>query len=119
MGHLDHERQTLWAIVDACTLPTVDRPLRRREWDTLLRSAASVRRTDPTHASFSWRPEPAVAARAADLIVRETQWCSFFTFAVTASRDRLGLDISVPAEHAEVLSALVDQTPAPTDRTRR
>jgi hypothetical protein len=48
------------------------------------------------------------AARAADLMVRETLCCSFFGFAVSATGGELTLDITTPAEQVGVLDALVD-----------
>jgi len=101
------------AAPPACTLPTVDRPLRLAEWDVLFRSAAiAVQRTDPMQARLRLRAEPEVAARAADLTVRETQCCSFFTFALTATGGQLTLDVSTPAGQIAVLEALVERARA-------
>ena len=105
MNDIDHAAFALAAA--ACTLPTTDRPLRLAEWDGLFTDAATrVRRTERLRATIELRPDARLAARAADLSVRETQCCSFFTFAVTASGGTVGLDIAVPAQHAQVLDAL-------------
>lgn len=50
---------------------------------------------------------PGAAARVADLAVRESTCCSFFTFTLTASGGGLRLDIAVPTGYVPVLDALV------------
>ena len=50
-----------------------------------------------------------VAARAADLAVRETRCCSFFGFAQSATGGDLTLDITAPPGQVAVLGALVDR----------
>ncbi len=101
------------ATPDACTLPTVDRPLRLAEWDALFATVTtSVNRIDPLRARWGLRPDPVVAARAADLLVRETRCCSFVTFALTATGGQLTLDVSTPAGQVAVLDALVTRARA-------
>ena len=103
----DVDRAALAQAPAACALPTTDRPLRLAEWDGLFTDAATrVRRPERLRATIELRPDARLAARAADLSVRETQCCSFFTFAVTATGGAVGLDIAVSAEHAAVLDAL-------------
>ncbi len=97
-------------VPDACTLPTADQPLRLAEFDALF--AADV--TDVQHPSadtalLTLRPDASVAARAADLAVRETGCCSFFEFTLTATGGQLTLQIRTPAAQIEVLDALVDR----------
>ncbi|WP_189153130.1 hypothetical protein [Lentzea pudingi] len=89
----------------ACTLPTAEKPFRVAEFDELLDGAAR-HRPQRTRLVLELEPRPEVAARAANLAVRETGCCSFFTFELTATGDGLSLAISVPAAHAEVLDAL-------------
>jgi hypothetical protein len=97
----------------ACTLPTVDRPLRMAEFDEMFAAGTtSVSRIGPRVAQLELRPDPAVAARAADLTVRETQCCSFFTFALTATGGKLTLEVSTPEGQVSVLDALVDRVRA-------
>ena len=108
-----------WAP-DACTLPTADRPLRIAEFDALFAEAVvGVQRVNDGCAVLELRPEPAVAARAADLAVRETQCCSFFQFAVIATGGRLTLEVTVPDTQAAVLAALTERArpAAATSRT--
>ncbi|MEV6710465.1 hypothetical protein AB0M48_00360 [Lentzea sp. NPDC051208] len=89
----------------ACTLPTAERPFRVAQFDDLLAGAARHRSTR-TRLVLYLEPRPEVAARAADLAVRETGCCSFFTFELTATGGGLSLAISVPDAQAEVLDAL-------------
>lgn len=97
-------------VPDACTLPTVEQPLRAKEFSDLFRDATTaVERIDEGRARLVLRPEPPVAARAADLAVRETQCCSFFRFTLTATGGGLTLDITAPPGQVAVLDALVDR----------
>ncbi|MFD8533615.1 hypothetical protein ACFV0L_40010 [Streptosporangium canum] len=49
---------------------------------------------------------PDNAARAAELTARENGCCSFFIFALTIADGCLALEVTVPAEHVDVLDAL-------------
>ncbi len=101
-----------WAP-DACTLPTVEQPLRVKEFDELFRDATTgVQRVTAHRARLLLRPEPGIAARAADLSVRETQCCSFFGFTLFATGGELTMDITAPTEQVDVLDALVDRARA-------
>jgi hypothetical protein len=94
-------------VPDACTLPTVDRPLRLAEFDDLFAtSVRSVNRLEPARLRLDLEPDASVAARAADLVVRETGCCSFFTFTLTATGGEVRLDVTVPPEQVDVLGAL-------------
>ena len=100
--------------IEACTLPTVDQPLRLAEFDDLFATAVrGVDRTGPTRVRLDLTAEPTIAAQAADLVVRETQCCSFFTFTLTASGGQLSLDVAVPAGYVDVLDALVARAGTP------
>jgi hypothetical protein len=91
----------------ACTLPTAERPLRVAEFDGLFASSVRrVSRAGPDRLVLELEPTGSVAGRAADLAMRETECCSFFTFVLTAAGGALRLDISVPAGHVSVLDAL-------------
>ncbi|HZA74436.1 MAG TPA: hypothetical protein VE476_16205 [Propionibacteriaceae bacterium] len=93
---------------EACTLPTMERPLRVAEFDRLFATAAAdAERLGPQTARIALPPRPELAATAADLVVRETQCCSFFAFALTATGGRLHLDVTVPESQIEVLDAIV------------
>ena len=98
-----------WAP-DRCTLPTVEQPVRLAEFDALFASSLlGVDRVNGRTARLELRREPAVAARAADLSVRETQCCSFFEFAVSATGGGLTLVVAVPHGQEAVLAALIDR----------
>jgi hypothetical protein len=98
-------------VPDACTLPTVDRPLRLAEFDDLFATALrEQRRLSPTR--LRWRLDPAAEATARDLTARESSCCSFFSFAFAPDAGRLHVDVRVPAAHAAVLDALADRAAA-------
>ena len=94
-----------WAPT-ACTLPTVERPLREQEFNTLFaRSLRRVHKVNPTCADLIL--DPASETDARDLAARETSCCSFFTFEFESASNSLTMRITVPAQHATVLEALV------------
>ena len=98
-----------------CSLPTAEQPLRVAEFDELFsRDVVGLARPAGNVLSLGVRPDPEVAARAADLAVREAGCCSFFTFDITRSGpDLVTLDVRVPAAHVDVLDALAERaTPA-------
>jgi len=82
-------------VPDACTLPTVERPLRRAEFDAVAPARPRMRLTGPSGLSATVRDQTA----------RETECCSFFTFTVTPEPaddgEMLILDVEVPARYAE------------------
>jgi hypothetical protein len=92
-------------VPEACTLPTVEQPLRVAEFDQLF--ATSVRageRISPTKLQLVLDPEAEAAAR--ELCARELECCSFFTFTFGADERGLVLDIEVPAAQVSVLDAI-------------
>lgn len=92
-------------VPEACTLPTVERPLRVAEFDELFRTALrGQRRLSPTQ--LRWELAADAEAAAADLVAREVSCCSFFAFAVTAAVDAVRVDVRVPVAHVAVLDAL-------------
>ena len=102
-------------VPQACTLPTAERPFRLAEFDALFTTdVTAVERIGADRARFELRPQAEVAARAADLSVRETVCCSFFEFSVVATGGRLTLDVHTPAQHRAVLDAVVDRARAVT-----
>ncbi|GIF07332.1 hypothetical protein [Actinoplanes siamensis] len=93
-----------WAP-EACTLPSVDRPLRVAEFDDLFTTA--LRRQQRLSVTrLRWHLDPAAEAVARDLTARETACCSFFSFSFAADGGTLCLDVEVPPAHAGALEAL-------------
>jgi len=94
-----------WAP-SACTLPTVERPFREREFSALFaNSLQRVHRVHPTRADLTLDPASGTVAR--DLAARESSCCSFFTFEFESAPDSLTMRITVPDQHADVLEALI------------
>ena len=95
-----------WAP-EACTLPTVERPLREKEFaDLFASSLVRLERVSPVTARLTLTP--ASTARARDLAARESSCCSFFTFEILEADAESVLSISVPAAQVRVLDALLD-----------
>ncbi|WP_090764550.1 hypothetical protein [Nonomuraea maritima] len=95
-----------WAPA-ACTLPTAEQPLRIAEFDALFADAVwGVARPERVRLRLDLAFSPDNAARAADLAARENGCCSFFTFTLTVAGGSLALEVTVPAEHVQVLDAL-------------
>ncbi|GAB3982638.1 hypothetical protein GCM10027615_65810 [Plantactinospora veratri] len=91
----------------ACTLPTAEQPARLAGFDRLLGTAVrSVCRSEPTRLRLELTPTPRVASRVADLMMRESACCSFFTFRLGVADGRLCWDVGVPAGQVAVLDAL-------------
>jgi hypothetical protein len=102
--------QRVW-VPEACTLPTVERPLRLAEFDDLFAGALRAQqRLSPT--VLRWRLDAAAEPIARDLADRESSCCLFFSFTFTPDGDAVRLDVEVPATHADVLDALADRAAA-------
>jgi len=93
--------------LDACTLPTAERPLRLAEFQTLFATALrGQERLSPTH--LRWRIDPAAESTARDLTARESECCSFFVFTFGTGGGDVQLDVEVPEQHVDVLHALAE-----------
>lgn len=91
----------------SCTLPTVEQPVRRGEFDDLFATAVvAVRQVSPTRTRLELRPDPDAASRAAALAVKETGCCSFFDFALAMADGKVTLEVAAASAHQEVLAAL-------------
>ena len=97
-------------VPEACTLPTAQQPLRLAEFDALFTSAvARAERLGDRKLQLIMTGDGGLEDTVRDLAARESDCCSFFTFAVTAPEPgRVVLDIEVPAGHIDVLDALAD-----------
>jgi hypothetical protein len=109
-------------VPDSCTLPTVERPLRLAEFDTLFTaSLRTVERPSARHARLVLTGDETLTAHLQQLADAETGCCSFFSFALTpqppdqAHASVVALDIEVPPGHSDVLAALVTRA----ERARR
>ncbi|MEV6413581.1 hypothetical protein [Kribbella sp. NPDC051718] len=93
-------------LPQACTLPTVEQPLRIAEFDRLFTAGLrGLGRSAPTRLQL--RLDAATEATARELTARETSCCSFFTFDFTPAPDgELLLDVTVPQAQVDVLDAL-------------
>ena len=90
---------------EACTLPTVDRPLRLKEFDDLFATRLrGLSRVSPT--VLRWSLDPAIEEVARDLTARETECCSFFSFTFSSPGEVLTVDVEVPPAQVAVLDAL-------------
>ena len=100
-------------VPQACTLPTVEQPLRSAEFDALFAaSLRGVQRLAGTRLRLVL--DAGVEAVARDLTARESECCSFFTFTVAQTAGELRVDVEVPAEHVAVLDALAARALAQT-----
>ena len=95
-----------WADVDACTLPTAERPLRVAEFDDLFSSVTAVERPSATLLRLDLAGDDDLLETARDLAARETACCSFFTFKVTRAPDGVRMDVVVPEARVDILDAL-------------
>ncbi len=95
-------------VPDVCTLPTMERPLRRAEFDTLFATATrAAQRVGPTHLRLSLAGGTDLESTVRDLAARESECCSFFAFTVTSTGAGLvSLDIEVPHAYVDILDAL-------------
>jgi hypothetical protein len=105
-----------WIAVHACTLPTVEQPLRLAEFDELFATTLErVRRMRADRLRLTLRGGGSLSERVRDLTERESACCSFFTFTLTPVTTgdpapiRLLLDIAVPRNRIDVLDALADR----------
>ena len=99
-------------VPDACTLPTVEQPLRVAEFDRLFADHLhSVARPAPTTLDLELNAE--ARAVTEELAAKETACCSFFDFSLTEPADGVfHLRVSVPPAHVAVLDALSERTAA-------
>jgi hypothetical protein len=98
-------------ILEGCTLPTAERPLRIAEFDDLF-STALTAQMRPSPEVLRWSLDPRAEAFARDLAARETHCCSFFEFSFASEGQTLQMDVRVPAVQTEVLDALAARAAA-------
>ncbi|MEV2222518.1 hypothetical protein AB0E01_21885 [Nocardia vinacea] len=101
----------LW-VPDACTLPTMEQPLRVAEFTDLFAAALyRIERIAPTRLRLELAATHEESAR--DLAARESSCCGFFDFSfVAAGSDAIAMEIEVPANRIAVLDGLADHAAA-------
>ena len=98
-------------VPEACTLPTIERPLRLIEFDGLFaRGLTAQQRLSAT--LLRWSLDRGVESEARDLTARETACCSFFTFGFIVVGAALQVDVQVPPTQAKVLDELAARASA-------
>lgn len=101
-----------WVAPDACTLPTLEQPLRVAEFDALFANhTTGVERATRTRLVLTLTGPPGLEDQIKDLTDRESSCCSFFTFTVSLEEhvDAVGrvlVEVEVPRARVEVLDAL-------------
>lgn len=99
-----------WVPLEACRLPNAEAPMRLAAFDDLFATAVTAfARPQATRLRLDLVSDTGVAARTAELAMREADCCGFFTFTLTAARDGLALDISVPPARTDVLDGIAAQ----------
>ncbi|MFD3746606.1 hypothetical protein [Nocardia sp. NPDC058633] len=95
--------QSDW-VPHACTLPTVEQPIRVAEFDRFFaESVHSTTRPTPTRLDLVLAAGAEAVGR--DLAARESSCCSFFTFDFDATDTGPVMQVGVPATYVEVLDA--------------
>ena len=94
---------------DACTLPTVERPLRLAEFDALFTEAVRSVQSDEGRVRMRLIGGDGLRERVRDLADRESACCTFFTFVVDGTETNVILEITVPPERRDILTALADR----------
>ncbi|WP_446214792.1 hypothetical protein [Micromonospora sp. IBHARD004] len=95
-------------VPEVCTLPTAERPLRVAEFDELFTTALRGQ-TRLSSTAARWEFAVSSAAVVRDLIERESDCCSFFTFLISTTDDAVLVDVRVPVGHETVLDGLTDR----------
>lgn len=105
-----------WAPVDACTLPTIEQPLREAEFAELF--ATALRGVQPREPGLLRLHLDAGAEGAVrDLVARESACCTFFDFRFAREDAQLVLEVRVPPERVPVLDGIARLARAARERT--
>ncbi len=100
-------------VPEACTLPTVEQPLRVAEFDDLFATAVRpAERLAPTELRIHLPPGHETVSITRDLIAKETGCCSFFSFDIVPSATETELDVRVPDARTAVLEAMQQRAEA-------
>ena len=105
-------------VPESCSLPSAERPLRVAEFDALFRQAVQQStRTSATMLELTLATDAEATAR--DLAARESECCSFFTFAFDQRPSTVVMGIEVPVSQIAVLDALAARVAAARDGSER
>lgn len=97
-------------VPEACTLPTVEQPLRVAEFDELFADAVRpAERMGPLMLRLYLPPGDQVVSAARELVDRETECCSFFSFEIRGSAAGTELEARVPESRIAVLDAIEER----------
>ena len=100
-------------LPEASSLPTVEQPLRRREFDEFFHDdIIGVVLEAPQRIRLGLRAERTAAGRAASLAAKETGCCSFFTFELKITDGSVSIMVYAAPAHAPVLAALAARAQA-------
>jgi hypothetical protein len=94
------------AIPIACSLNESELRNRGEEWAAMLAEAISRTAIDDG-ARIGFRPDPTVAARLADLALREQHCCPFFSFTIEIAAGILALSVTAPAAAGPMVDHLL------------
>jgi MerR family copper efflux transcriptional regulator len=89
----------------ACSLNDADQRDREHEWSSVL-SYATARIVAEGGLTVRFDAQPELAARIADLAVREQQCCPFFSFTLAVAAGDLALSVAAPPEAFEIVTSL-------------
>ncbi|MEU2040379.1 hypothetical protein [Nocardia niwae] len=104
-------------VPDACTLPTVEQPIRVAEFDRFFaESVRRARRRNPTRLDLLLTVDAGPAAR--ELAARETNCCSFFTFGFDSTDAGPVMRVGVPEAYTEVLDVFAARVETAIGGTR-
>ena len=110
---------TMTWVPEACTLPTVEQPVRVAEFDELFATAVRpAERVDRTELRLHLPAGDETMSAARDLMSRETGCCSFFTFDLRTSDAGTQLEARVPPAHVAVLDAMQERVETARSRMR-
>jgi hypothetical protein len=98
-------------VPEACTLPTVEQPLRLAEFDDVF-AARLVGQSRVAAHVLRWWLDLEAEEVVRDLTARETECCSFFRFSIAAQSGALVVDVQVPPAQVKVLDALAARSAA-------
>ncbi|MEV7242770.1 hypothetical protein AB0N92_16175 [Streptomyces sp. NPDC093248] len=107
---------TTW-VPRSCTLPTTEQPLRVAEFDALFAERlAGSSRPERLRLELVLTGGKGVEETVRDLVARESDCCSFFTFTIEPGPDHIRLDVQVDGAHEAVLDALQERATATAGR---